>query len=264
MSANPKITDWSGRIVWVVGASSGIGRALAETLSAQGARVIASARRSEPLLSLKPASARCLTLDVGRATDLQAAIKTLQEEHLLPDVVFWVAGVYHPMACEALELDGVRETFEINTLAAYVGLKHMLQAWAQTPGQPRHWSWVSSVAGYRGLPQAAAYGASKAALTYLAEVSYLELRSKAIAVSVVQPGFVQTRLTEKNDFTMPAIITPEAAASATLRGLARGQFEIHYPRRFTLWLKLLRLLPYRLYFRLMRSALPNPPSQRNS
>jgi short-subunit dehydrogenase len=120
------------------------------------------------------------------------------------------------------------------------------------------------VAGYRGLPQAAAYGASKAALTYLAEVSYLELRSKAIAVSVVQPGFVQTRLTEKNDFTMPAIITPEAAASATLRGLARGQFEIHYPRRFTWWLKLLRLLPYRLYFQLMRSALPNPPSQRDS
>ncbi|MBU6142732.1 MAG: SDR family NAD(P)-dependent oxidoreductase [Betaproteobacteria bacterium] len=264
MSANPKITDWSGRIVWVVGASSGIGRALAEALSAQGARVIASARRSEPLLSLKPACARCLTLDVGRAADLQAAIKTLEGEHLLPDVVFWVAGVYHPMACEALELDGVRETFEINTLAAYVGLKHMLQAWALTPGQPRHWSWVSSVAGYRGLPQAAAYGASKAALTYLAEVSYLELRSKAIAVSVVQPGFVQTRLTEKNNFTMPAIITPEAAASATLRGLARGQFEIHYPRRFTWWLKLLRLLPYRLYFQLMRSALPNPPSQRDS
>ena len=264
MSANPKITDWSGRIVWVVGASSGIGRALAEALSAQGARVIASARRSEPLRSLNPPCARCLSLDVGRAADLQTAIKTLEEEHLLPDVVFWVAGVYHPMACEALELDGVRETFEINTLSAYVGLKHMLQAWAQTPGHPRHWSWVSSVAGYRGLPQAAAYGASKAALTYLAEVSYLELRSKAIAVSVVQPGFVQTRLTEKNDFTMPAIITPEAAASATLRGLARGQFEIHYPRRFTLWLKLLRLLPYRLYFRLMRSALPKPPSKRNS
>lgn len=264
MPANPPITDWSGRIVWVVGASAGIGRALAEALSLRGARVIASARRLEPLASLEPACARCLTLDVSRASDLQAAINTLEQERLLPEVVFWVAGVYHPMACEALELDGVRETFEINTLSAYVGLKHMLSAWAQAAGQPRHWCWVSSVAGYRGLPQAAAYGASKAALTYLAEVSYLELRSKAIAVSVVQPGFVQTRLTEKNDFAMPAIITPEAAASATLQGLARGQFEIHYPKRFTLWLKLLRLLPYRLYFRLMRSALPDRSSERNS
>jgi NAD(P)-dependent dehydrogenase (short-subunit alcohol dehydrogenase family) len=261
---NPKIIDWAGQVVWVVGASSGIGRALAEALSLRGARVIASARRSEPLLSLQPACVRCLTVDVSQASDLQAAIKVLEQEHLLPDVVFWVAGVYHPMACEALELDAVRETFEVNTLAAYAGLKQMLQAWERLPGRPRHWSWVSSVAGYRGLPRAAAYGASKAALTYLAEVSYLELQDKAIAVSVVQPGFVQTRLTAKNDFTMPAIITPEAAAAATLKGLAKGQFEIHYPKRFTLLLKLLRLLPYGLYFRLIRSTLPNHSSQRNS
>ena len=134
----------------------------------------------------------------------------------------------------------------------------MLTLWKSSPAQPRHWSWVSSVAGYRGLPQAAAYGASKAALTYLAETNYLELKRQGIAVSVVCPGFVQTRLTEINDFKMPAMISPDEAAALTLKGLARGEFEIHYPKRFTRWLKLLRLLPYRIYFALVSKTVKPP------
>ncbi|MBU3720366.1 MAG: SDR family NAD(P)-dependent oxidoreductase [Burkholderiaceae bacterium] len=257
MSLNPKIKDWSGLKVWVVGASSGIGRALAESLTRRGARVIVSARRAQTLAEIAPPPEIVLACDIQDDASIAAVIAQMRSRDMLPDVVFWVAGVYHPMACDALELDGVRETFQINTLAAYSGLQQMLQAWASAPQAARHWSWVSSVAGYRGLPQAAAYGASKAALTYLAEVSHLELKPRGIAVSVIQPGFVETRLTAKNNFQMPAILTPEQAAKASLDGLAKGDFEIHYPKRFTLWLKCLRLLPYSLYFRLMKKALPD-------
>jgi short-subunit dehydrogenase len=257
MSANPPITDWKGVTVWVVGASSGIGEALAVLLAQKGARVIASARREDRLTALSPAPFMTLPVDVGQESSIKTAIASLQNANATPDVVLWVAGVYHPMGSDAIDLTAVRETFEINTVAGYAGLFHMLKAWSVGPQKPRHWSWVSSVAGYRGLPQAAAYGASKAALTYLAEVTHVELKAKGVAVSVVCPGFVDTRLTRKNTFTMPAIMRPEEAAQQTLKGLAKGQFEIHYPKRFTLWLKLLRLLPYSLYFRLIQRALPN-------
>jgi len=259
MALNPSIRDWKDKTVWIVGASSGIGMALAQALAAAGARVIASARREEALRSITPAPWKCLVCDVRSAQSIDTAISIMRNSSAVPDVVFWVAGVYHPMDSSALNLDQVRETFEINTIAGYDGLQKILNLWRdadKTSQSVRHWVWVSSVAGYRGLPQAAAYGASKAALTYLAEVNYLELKAKNIAVSVVCPGFVETRLTQKNDFKMPAIITPEEAAKATLHGLAKGEFEIHYPKRFTRWLKLLRLLPYGLYFKIVGKAVP--------
>lgn len=256
MPLNPPIRDWKDQQVWIVGASSGIGRALAQALVAAGARVAVSGRRAQALADISPAPSLCLPCDIGQPSALEATIGQLHAADALPDVVFWVAGVYHPMPSHGLMLDAVRETFEINTLAGYSGLKLMLAAWESAAPRPRHWCWVSSVAGYRGLPQAAAYGASKAALTYLAEVNYIELKSRGVAVSVVNPGFVDTRLTARNTFAMPAIITPEQAARATLEGLAQGQFEIHYPKRFTRWLKLLRLLPYRLYFSIVARTLP--------
>ncbi len=248
---NPPIRDWSDQVVWVVGASSGIGEALTALLIQKGARVIASARRQPVLDQLSPKPARTIAVDVSDPASIDRAVVIMRNEGLVPDVVFWVAGVYHPMTSNAIDLKGVRETFEINLIAAYKGLAAVLALWKESPAKPRHWSWVSSVAGYRGLPQAAAYGASKAALTYLAETNYLELKAKGVAVSVVCPGFVQTRLTDVNDFKMPAMIQPDEAARLTLQGLARGEFEIHYPKRFTRWLKLLRLVPYRLYFALI-------------
>lgn len=111
---------------------------------------------------------------------------------------------------------------------------------------------VSSVAGYRGLPRSLAYGPSKAALHNLAEALYLELKDSGIAVTLVNPGFVRTPLTANNPFPMPAMITPEQAAAAIVTGLARGAFEIHFPRRFTYVMKALALLPAPVYLRLMR------------
>ena len=112
-----------------------------------------------------------------------------------------------------------------------------------------HLSLVASVAGYRGLPRALAYGPTKAALINLAEALYLDLAPRGIGVSLINPGFVETPLTAQNGFAMPALISPDQAARAILRGWARGRFEIHFPRRFTWWMKLLRLLPDALYLR---------------
>lgn len=250
MPLNPPITSWAGRRVWVVGASSGIGAALAEELSRQGAQVIASARREDALKALTPQAKACVAVDISQDESFRNAANTVFDQLGGVDVVFWVAAVYHPMKSTELDLAAVRETFEVNVLAGYRGLKSVLDRWLpqNTKG---HWVWVSSVAGFRGLPLASAYGASKAALTHLAETNYLELKPRGIAVSVVLPGFVQTRLTDKNDFSMPAIITPIQAAKETLAGLARGQFAIHYPKRFTRMLQVLRLLPYWLYFRII-------------
>jgi short-subunit dehydrogenase len=107
------------------------------------------------------------------------------------------------------------------------------------------------VAGYVGLPRSLAYGPTKAALINLAQTLYLDLRDKGVAVSIINPGFVETPLTAQNRFHMPALLTPQQAAREIMRGWARGAFEIHFPKRFTLGLKLLALLPWRLYFTLV-------------
>jgi len=256
-SLNPPIRTWANKTVWVVGASDGIGKALAERLTELGANVIATARRPQALAALTPPAWRILPADIGQTESLDQAFKEIVACGKAVDVVFWVAGVYHPMGSASLDLAAVEETFNVNVLSGYRGLKAMLDLWLATPSPgKRHWVWISSVAGYRGLPQAAAYGASKAALTYLAETNYLELKPLGIGVSVVSPGFVESRLTNKNNFHMPAMITPKQAAEFTLSGMGRGEFEIHYPKRFSLVMKLLEILPYRLYFALARKSLP--------
>ena len=113
-------------------------------------------------------------------------------------------------------------------------------------------AFVSSVAGYRGLPKALAYGPGKAALIHFAECLYLDLVPKGVGVWVINPGFVSTRLTAKNDFAMPSLLTPEQAAQSIIDGFRRGVFEIHFPKRFTCVLKLLAKLPYAFYFPLIR------------
>jgi short-subunit dehydrogenase len=117
-----------------------------------------------------------------------------------------------------------------------------------------HISLVGSVAGFRGLPKALAYGPTKAALINLAETLYLDLKDKGVGVSIINPGVVQTPLTAGNNFNMPALITPQQAAAEILRGWGRGAFEIHFPKRLTLWLKLLRILPNRLVLYLVAKA----------
>lgn len=248
---NPPLHDWRGRRVWLVGASTGIGRALAVRLHALGATVIVSARKAGALqdfVAQHPGSI-ALPLDVTDRTAVQKAANAAMADGPL-DVVCYCAGHYQAMRATAIDLPDLLRHHDINT----VGALHVLEA--ITPGmlasKQGHISLVSSVAGFRGLPQSLAYGPTKAALINLAETLYLDLQPLGLGVSVINPGFVETPLTERNEFHMPALITPEQAAEAIVQGWARGEFDIHFPKRFTRVMKLLRLLPYRLYFAAVR------------
>ena len=258
MSLNPKIQDWHGLTVWLVGASSGIGRAVAASLHAAGARVIVSARQADLLndFAAQHPGAQPLPLDVMDAQALQQAVRQIVRNHGRIDLCLYCAGYYQPMRAQQFSLDEAMRHLDIN----YVGALKLLQALLPQmllqahQGQPGHISLVSSVAGYRGLPKSLAYGPSKAALSHLAEALYLDLSPEKIGVSVINPGFVATPLTAQNEFAMPALITADQAAQEILKGWARGEFEIHFPKRFTLWLKLLRHLGHGLYFRAVRRA----------
>jgi NAD(P)-dependent dehydrogenase (short-subunit alcohol dehydrogenase family) len=252
-SANPPMSDWRGKRVWIVGASSGIGAATAAALHAQGAQVLVSARQLQALqnFALQHPGAQALALDATDRQAVQSAARQVLAQGRL-DCVVYCAGHYSAMRAQNLDVAEALRHMQVN----YNGALYLLEALlplllAQGSG---HLSLVGSVAGYRGLPNSLAYGPSKAALIHLAETLYLDLADKGLGVSLVNPGFVQTPLTANNAFKMPALITPQAAAQAMLKGWAAGAFEIHFPKRFTLWLKLLRLLPLGLYFALVRRA----------
>jgi len=254
MRLNPRIEDWTGRVVWLVGASTGIGRATASRLHALGATVIVSARTALALESFvaEHAGAHALPLDVTDRDAVRAAAGQIVEAHGRIDLAVYCAGTYRPLRATQFDLDVALQHQQVN----YVGALHLLDAvlpvlLRQGAG---HLSLLGSVAGYRGLPQALAYGPTKAALINLAEVLYMDLHPRGIGVSLVNPGFVETPLTAQNAFHMPALITPEEAAEAIVRGWSQGRFEIHFPKRFTLWLKLLSHLGDALYFKAVRRA----------
>jgi NAD(P)-dependent dehydrogenase (short-subunit alcohol dehydrogenase family) len=247
MPLNPRITGWKERRVWVIGASTGIGRATAIALLQRGARVAVSARNVQALRQID--GALPLPLDVTDAQALRAAMQSLQRDWGGLDLLLYCAGTYRPMRATEFDLASALQHDDVN----YRGVLHALDAVLPVFNAQRagHIALVSSVAGLGGLPQALAYGPTKAALINLAETLYLDLHPLGIGVHVINPGFVETPLTAQNTFAMPALITPEQAADAILAGLEAGRFDIHFPRRFTLWLKLLRLLPRGLYFRIV-------------
>ncbi len=252
MPLNAPVADWSAQRVWVVGASTGIGAAIARELLARGSRVALSARSAERLQALAAiAPDRSLTvpLDVTDAPAVRAAHDTIVAAWGGVDVVLAVAGNYVPLRATEFDAGAIGRLFEVNVQGVLNVLGPVLPAMIARRGG--HVAIVASVAGFRGLPKALGYGPTKAALINLAEVLYLDLAPMGVGVHIVNPGFVRTPLTDGNDFKMPALIEPEEAARETLRGLERGEFETHYPKRFTRWLKLLRVLPYRWYFPLV-------------
>ena len=190
-----------------------------------------------------------MPLDVTHQGAVQDAARTLLAQGPL-DLVCYCAGYYHPMRATALDLTDLLRHHEVNTVGALYVLDAVLPSMVNR--HQGHLSLISSVAGYRGLPLGLAYGPTKAALINLAETLYLDLHAQGLGVSLINPGFVDTPLTAQNEFPMPAIITAEEAAKAIVQGWTRGEFEIHFPKRFTWVMKLLRLLPTRWYFAAIR------------
>lgn len=239
---------FAGRRIWIIGASAGIGAALARAFAAEGARLVLSARDAAGLDVLAKAcgGAEVLALDLARPDTLAAAVEALRPTGPL-DVVICTAALYDPARVSDIDPAGAAEMVRVNLLGT-LDVCRLAPALLRDGGQL---VLFGSVAGWIGLPGGQPYSATKAAVNNLAESLAAEL-SPRIDVRLVCPGFVRSRLTEKNSFTMPAIITPEEAADHVLRGLKGRRFEIHFPKRFTLAVKLLRLLPYGLSLRLTR------------
>ncbi|WP_275782469.1 SDR family NAD(P)-dependent oxidoreductase [Pararhizobium gei] len=244
-------------VAWVTGASSGIGRALSLQLTREGFNVVVTARDHEKLVALQQSAAgpgKIIVLDgdVTDPRDMERIISAIEYEHGVLALAVLNAGVYIPVHGEDMHRDDFEKTFAVNLHGTVNCLlptvRHMR---AQGKGQI---ALVSSVTGYGGMPTSAAYGASKAALINMAESLKFDLDKVGIRVQIINPGFVATAATEKNDFPMPALVSAEEAADRIVSGLKSKRFEVTFPRRFTYALKLLNLLPYPLYFWLMNRS----------
>lgn len=245
--------SYKGEIIWIIGASSGIGAALAGELSARGATLALSARRKEALESLKNSlgdSHKIFAVDVTDAELLARTAKAIRAAFGRIDRVIFLAAAYTPMKIDSLDLAMTRQIIDVNLLGAFHVLDAVLPILREQ--QNGQIALCGSVAGYTGLPDGQPYSLTKAAIINLAESLRTDL-PKAIDVKLISPGFVKSELTDKNDFKMPMIITAESAAVYIADGLLKTAFEVHFPKRFTLWLKLLRILPYRLAFRITKT-----------
>ena len=247
------------KIVWITGASQGIGKALAWAMAKKGMHVIASARSIDHLNKLAessqklPGSIEALPLDVTDNQAVSQALTKIVDTHGHLDQAILNAGTFVPMNSSEFKAEIVRKQMEVNVMGVCNCLEHLVAAMKTQ----RHGVIAinASLSGYRGLPKASAYGASKAALINMAECMRIELAEHNIDVKVINPGFVKTPLTDKNKFPMPFLISAEQAAEAIIKGLSRSGFEIRFPFIFATLLHLMKTLPYRLYFFLIKKLL---------
>jgi len=242
-----------GKKIWLVGASEGIGEEVAKSFAASTAQLCISARSQDKIQaivnSLPGAGHVALPLDVTVEESVRKVWKELSSRWGGVDIVIYNAGVYDPLSAKDFDLAKTERMVDVNFLGALRVLDCVVPS--MVARRSGHIVLVASVAAYRGLPRALGYGASKAALLHLAENMKIDLADCNIKVQVVSPGFVKTRLTDKNTFKMPFIITPELAAKRIIEGMASNRFDINFPKRFTYILKTMRILPYWLYFRLV-------------
>ena len=242
--------------IWIIGAGSGIGAALAHKLDRQGTRLILSGRREDALIALN----KDLTgdhiicpLDAGNSASVHNALHSVTTQAARIDRIINFAAVYTPGKFSEISEKDMEETVNINITGTLRIAKAVLPQLAKQGGGQL--VLCGSVAGYCGLPASQPYAATKAAILNLAQSLYQEYRPQNIDIKLISPGFVKTEMTDKNDFAMPFIITAEQAAEYVLRGLEKRRFEIHFPRKFTILLKLLRILPYPIYFFLTKRLL---------
>ena len=242
--------------VWITGASSGIGKALAIKFANEGWQVAASARRENLLQDLNKTNSNIYSfpLDVKDEAKAKKVFESIIEKFQTVDICVFCTGIHDPESEKKLSGEKIREIMETN----FFGTLNCIMAVNTYFREKKsgHISIVSSVAGYRGLPAASGYCASKSALTSLAESLYFDFKRHNVRVSLVSPGFIQTPMTDKNKFPMPMIKSPEFAAEKMFIGLTKkNAFEIHFPIAFTMIMKLLKIMPNWLYFLLIKKGM---------
>ena len=242
--------------IWITGASSGIGKALAIKFANEGWQVAASARRENLLQKLHDSYANIIPFNLN-VKDENAAKKVFQnilEKFQNIDICVFCTGIHDPESEKKLNSEKIREIMETNffgTLNCIMAVNDYFRE-----KEDGHISIVSSVAGYRGLPAASGYCASKSALTSLAESLYFDFKRHNVRVSLISPGFIKTPMTDKNKFPMPMIKSPEFAAEKMFIGLTKkNAFEIHFPIFFTMLMKFLKIMPNWLYFLLVKKGM---------
>lgn len=246
--------DYKNKHVWIIGASSGIGESLARELARRGAILSLSARSKDKLTALNNAlggSHFVCPVDISDAQSVQNSMSCVQKGHNRIDSVINLAALYDPGKLDDLDIEKTRKLIDVNLMGMF-NLIHMVLPVLkkQDNGQI---VLCGSVAGFKGLPNGQPYSATKAAVINLAES--LKAENMGLDIKVINPGFVRTPLTDKNDFDMPMMIEPEEAAKAIADGLLKKSFEIHFPKKITYMAKALKLLPDRLYFKLARKMI---------
>ena len=244
------------KIIWITGASSGIGKALAIKFAEKGWTVAASARRENLLEDLNKFNPNIYSfpLDVTEIENCKLIANKIIEKFGGIDICVFGTGMHDPKSEKRFNLNKIREIMEVNYFGTMNSINSIYEYFSEKKnGQI---SIISSVAGYRGLPAAGAYCASKAALTSYAESLNFDMQMKNVKVSLISPGFIKTPMTDQNDFPMPMIKSPEFAANEIFKGLTeKKSFEIHFPKAFTYFLKFLQIIPSSIYFKLVSKGM---------
>ena len=244
------------KTIWITGASTGIGKALAIKFAENGWNVAASARRETLLKELNDINENIHSypLDVTKIDDCKSIAQQIIKKLGQIDICVFGTGMHDPKSEKEFNLEKIRKIMEVNFFGTMNSINSVYDYFGQRKvGQI---SIISSVAGYRGLPAAGAYCASKSALTSFAESLHFEMKRKNVRVSLISPGFIKTPMTDQNDFPMPMIKSPEFAADQIYNGLIKkGGFEIHFPKVFTFFMKFLRILPSSIYFRFLEKGM---------
>ena len=233
--------------IWITGASTGIGKAVAEKFSKEGWKVAISARREELLKNIaQDSNIFDYPLDVTDEKKVGEVFKKILEDFKNIDLCIFGAGTYEPKLEKEISQKQIRKTIEVNFFGVVNCIKTVEEYFKNKKNG--HISIVSSIAGYRGLPNSSGYGPSKAALSNLTESLYFDFKKHNVRVSLISPGFIKTPMTDKNKFRMPFIKSPEFAADKIYNGLVKSNaFEITFPKQLTIIFKFFKILPNRIY-----------------
>ena len=246
----------NNKVIWITGGSSGIGKALAYKFANEGWQVALSARREELLneISKSNNNIHSFPLDVLDVEKCKEVFNKIVSKFENIDIVVFSTGIHDPNSEKKLNLDSIRKIMETNFFGTINSINSVYNYFKEK--KSGHISIVSSVAGYRGLPTAGAYCASKSALISYAESLYFDMKRFNVRVSVVNPGFIKTPMTDQNPFPMPMIVSAKFAAEEMFKGLTKSNsFEIHFPKKFTFIMKILKIMPNWLYLKLIKKGM---------